>query len=415
MRFVADFHIHSKFSRATSKDMEVETIALWGEKKGISLMGTGDFTHPSYFSELKEKLKPLGNGLFELKKGKESVKFILTTEVSNIYQQNNALRRIHTIIFAPSFEVVEKINTKLARYGKLSSDGRPIFGFSAKDLLKIILETSPDCFLVPAHAWTPWFSIFGANSGFDSISECYGELSKYIFSIETGLSSDPKMNWRVSALDKISLISNSDAHSPQKIGREANVFDGEMSYSEIIDALKKKDKKRFLFTLEFFPEEGKYHFDGHRNCGILFSPEESIKNQNICPVCHKKLTLGVMNRVEKLADRKDGFVPENSIPYKSLIPLDEIIAESLGLGVGTKGVEDVYEKLISSLGPELFILMDASLDEITRVSSPKVSEGIKRVREGKVSITPGFDGEYGKVKIFEEGEKVESEKQIELF
>ena len=250
----------------------METLARWAKKKGISLLGTGDFTHPTYFAELRSKLVPLGNGLFELKKGEKEVKFILTTEVCNIFTQNGKVRRIHNLIFAPSFEVVEAIRSKLGNLGKLSSDGRPIFSFPAKELLKMILDISADCLIIPAHAWTPWFSIFGANSGFDSIEECFGELSPHIHAIETGLSSDPEMNWRLSALDGITLLSNSDAHSPNRLGREANAFDCDLVYKEIIETIRKKDSKKLLFTIEFFPEEGKYHYDGHRQCGVIFSP-----------------------------------------------------------------------------------------------------------------------------------------------
>jgi uncharacterized protein (TIGR00375 family) len=420
MRFIADFHVHSKYSRATSKDMDVENMARWASLKGVSLLGTGDFTHPFYFAGLKQKLRPLGNGLFTLKKeyqknaSESEVHFMLTTEVSNMFQQGGGSRRIHTMIFAPSFEVVEKINNELSELGKLSSDGRPIFGFSAKELVEIITDISDECLLVPAHAWTPWFSVFGANSGFDSIEECFEEQSKHIFCIETGLSSDPQMNWRLSTLDKISLISNSDAHSPNRIGREANVFDCEMDYKEIIKIIKTKDKEKFLFTIEFFPEEGKYHFDGHRNCGILFSPTESRKNKNICPVCGRRLTVGVMHRVETLADRPEGFVPEGAIPCRHLVPLTEIIAEALNQGVETKGVENEYLKLVSTYGSEFRILLDLPLEELEKSTPPKILEGIKRVREGNINIIPGFDGVYGKIQIFEKKEKEET-KQLGLF
>jgi len=420
MRFIADFHVHSKYSRATSKDMDVENMAKWASLKGVTLLGTGDFTHPFYFAGLKQKLEPLGSGLFKLKEeyrqnaSQGEVYFMLTTEVSNMFQQSGGSRRIHTMIFAPNFKVVEKINSELSELGKLSSDGRPIFGFSAKELVEIITDVSDECFLVPAHAWTPWFSVFGANSGFDSIEECFEEQSKHISCIETGLSSDPQMNWRLSSLDKICLISNSDAHSPNRIGREANVFDCEMNYKEIIKTIKTKDKEKFLFTIEFFPEEGKYHFDGHRNCDVLFSPAESRKNKNICPVCGRKLTIGVMHRVETLADRPEGFVPENAIPCKHLIPLMEIIAEALGQGVDTKGVENEYLRLVSTYRSELRLLLDLPLEELEKSTPPKILEGIKRVREENLSITPGHDGVYGKIQIFGEKEKEET-KQLGLF
>jgi len=420
MKFIADFHVHSKYSRATSKDMDVENMARWANLKGVSLLGTGDFTHPFYFAELKQKLQPLGNGLFTLKKefkknnSQSEIYFMLTTEVSNMFQQGGGSRRIHTMIFAPSFGIVEKINEELSQLGKLSSDGRPIFGFPAKELVEIITDVSDECFIVPAHAWTPWFSVFGANSGFDSIEECFEEQTKHISCIETGLSSDPQMNWRWSKLDKIALISNSDAHSPNRIGREANVFDGEMSFKEIVKAIRTKDKNKFLSTIEFFPEEGKYHYDGHRSCDILFSPTESRKNKNICPVCGRKLTIGVMNRVEALSDRLEGFVPDNAIPYKHLIPLIEIIAEALNQGVETKGVENEYLRLVSIFGTEYRILLDLSLEELEKSTPPKILEGIKKVREGDLSIIPGYDGVYGKIQIFGEKEKEET-KQLGLF
>src|SRR5512136_441550 len=332
MKFIADLHLHSRYSRATSQDMEVKALALWAKRKGIKLLGTGDFTHPLNFLDLQSKLKPLGNGLFVLKEEPEETHFLLTVEVSNMYSQGGKSRRIHTLIFAPSFEVVEKINTRLSKYGKTGSDGRPIFGFSAKDLLKMILDLSSECLLIPAHAWTPWFSIFGANSGFDSIKECYEEETKNIRAIETGLSSDPEMNWRLSALDDITLISNSDAHSPSKIGREANIFNCDLSYEAITDAIRRKDPRRFLFTIEFFPEEGKYHYDGHRSCNVRLTPRQAIAGGELCPVCGRKLTIGVLHRVESLADRNEGFIPPNAIPYKSLVPLEEVIGQAIGAG-----------------------------------------------------------------------------------
>ncbi len=416
MRFIADFHLHSKYSRATSKEMEVESLARWAKKKGITLIGTGDFTHPTYLTELRAKLEPLGNGLLRLKKGDLKVQFILTAEISNIYSQGGKVRRIHSLIFAPSFEVVQAIASKLGNLGKISSDGRPIFGFSAKDLLKMILDISTDCMVIPAHAWTPWFSIFGANSGFDSIEECYGEMSPHIHAIETGLSSDPEMNWRLSALDGITLISNSDAHSPNRLGREANAFDCALDYGEIMETLRTKDRKRFLFTLEFFPEEGKYHYDGHRECGIIFSPSQTKAHQFICPKCHRKLTVGVMHRVEELADRPEGFIPRNAIPSIHLIPLEEVLAEALGYRVGTKAVEVEYEKLMERGGSEFQILLDATPDELASFVSPRVLEAIIRMRQGKVVITPGHDGAYGKISLFEELKEDQALKeQLKLF
>ena len=395
--------------------MEVETLARWAKKKGISLLGTGDFTHPTYFAELRSKLIPLGNGLFELKKGEKGVKFILTTEVSNIYTQGGKVRRIHNLIFAPSFEVAEAIRSKLGNLGKLSSDGRPIFTFTAKELVKMILDISTDCMIIPAHAWTPWFSIFGANSGFDSIEECFGELSPHIHAIETGLSSDPEMNWRLSVLDPITLLSNSDAHSPSRLGREANAFDGALDYKEIIETIRKKDSKKLLFTIEFFPEEGKYHYDGHRQCGVIFSPSQTRANQYLCPNCHKKLTVGVMHRVEELSDRPEGFIPKNVIPFIHLIPLEEIISEAMGYRVGTKAVETEYERLTERGGSEFQILLDATPDELASFVPAKILEGIIRMRQGKVSIIPGHDGVYGKISILPDKKEEGSKEQLKLF
>jgi len=416
MRFIADFHIHSKYSRATSKDMEVETLARWAKRKGISLLGTGDFTHPTYFAELRSKLVPTGNGLFELKNGEKEVRFILTTELCNIYTQDGKVRRIHNLIFIPSLEVADKLRSKLGNLGKLSSDGRPIFKFTARELVKMIMDISDECLVIPAHAWTPWFSIFGANSGFDSIEECFGELSPHIHAIETGLSSDPEMNWRLSRLDSITLLSNSDAHSPNRLGREANAFDCALDYQEIVEAIRKKDRKKILYTVEFFPEEGKYHYDGHRNCGVVFSPSETKSHHYLCPKCQKKLTVGVMHRVEELADRPAGFMPRNAIPSIHTLPLEEIIAEAVGTRVGTKGVESEYDRLIERGGSEFRILLEATPDELASYASPKVLEGIIRNRQGKVSIVPGHDGAYGKITLFPVTQETEpSKEQLKLF
>jgi len=415
MRFIADFHLHSKFSRATSKDMEVETLAGWAVKKGISLLGTGDFTHPTYFAELRAKLEPLENGLLRLKKGEQRIRYILTTEVSNIYSLRGKSRRIHNLIFAPSFKVVEAISSRLTNLGKLSSDGRPIFTFPAKDLAKMIVDISPDCLIIPAHAWTPWFSIFGANSGFDSIEECFGEMTPHIHAIETGLSSDPEMNWRLSALDGITLISNSDAHSPGHLGREANAFDCELDYREIVETIRKKDSKKLRFTIEFFPEEGKYHYDGHRDCRVIFSPSQTKSHRYLCPVCKKKLTVGVMHRVDELADRPEGFIPRNAIPSIHLIPLEEIISQALGARVGTKGVDSEYDRLVERGGSEFRILLDSTPEELATFVPPRVLDGIIRMRQGKVSIVPGHDGVYGKISLFPETREEAPKEQLKLF
>lgn len=447
MRFIADLHIHSRYSRATSKDMSLESLWKWAQLKGITVLGTGDFAHPKWFQELKEKLEPIGNNLFKLKhifqknsipvSCKSEVFFMLTTEISCIYNKNGRVRKIHSLVFVPDFSSATRISTALSRIGNLSADGRPILGFDAKKLLKIILDISAGAILVPAHAWTPHFSVFGAESGFDSLEECFEELTPYIYSIETGLSSDPPMNWRLSSLDRITLISNSDAHSPAKLGREANIFDfdinnppsppppeadkggfgglfikggkgginTEISYESIINAI--KTRKGFVGTIEFFPEEGKYHYDGHRFCGISLSPKETIKHNYLCPVCGKRVTVGVMHRVEKLADRADGFRPEDAPLYYSIIPLSEIISETLKVGVNSKAVEAEYFKLLKNLGSEFRILVDSSISDIESAGSPVLSEAISRMRSGNVYIEPGFDGRYGKIKIFEEVERRE--------
>lgn len=396
--------------------MEVETLARWAKRKGIALLGTGDFTHPTYFAELRAKLVPSGNGLFRLRDGEEGVRYLLTAEVSNIYSQGGKVRRIHNLLFAPTFEVAEAIRSKLGNLGKLSSDGRPIFSFSAKDLVKMVVDISEDCLIVPAHAWTPWFSIFGAHSGFDSIEECFEEMSPHIRVLETGLSSDPEMNWRLSALDNIALISNSDAHSPHRLGREANAFDCELDYREVVETLRKKDRRKLLFTIEFFPEEGKYHYDGHRQCGVISSPSQTRTNRYLCPHCHQKMTVGVMHRVEDLADRPEGFVPRDAVPSIHLIPLEEIIAEALSVRVGTKTVETEYARLVERGGSEFRILLDASPEELASFAPPKILEGILRMRQGKVSIIPGHDGVYGKITLFpEKGGDFQSRGQMQLF
>jgi len=400
MKFIADFHIHSKYSRATSMRSDLEGFGQKAVEKGILVIGTGDFTHPEWFKEIKDKLEPAESGLFKLKDGNIPTRFILTAEISCIYSKNNGVRKIHIIVVVPTLQAAEKINAQLGWIGNLKSDGRPILGLDAKELAKIVLEAGPDNLVIPAHAWTPWFGIFGSKSGFDTLQECFEELTSQIFAIETGLSSNPAMNWQISALDNITLISNSDAHSPEKLGREANVFDTELSYKGIIEAIKSKDKNKFLYTIEFYPEEGKYHFDGHRTCNMSLNPEESKKYNHICPTCGKPLTLGVLTRVNELADRKYGFLPENAIPYKSLVPLEEVIADSLGQGTGTKEVLKEYGQLISTFKTEFAVLLDAKEKELASITKPEIVEGIIRARTGQISIEPGYDGVFGKIKIF---------------
>jgi uncharacterized protein (TIGR00375 family) len=413
MRFIADLHVHSPYSRATSKDMSPESIWRWAQLKGITVIGTGDFTHPEWLKELEQKLEPAGNGLFLLKKEfrtddvpdscKADVYFILSAEISCIYRKNEKTRKVHAVILAPDFAAAGRLNLALSKIGNLKADGRPILGLDAKKLLQITLDASPDNLFIPAHAWTPHFSVFGAVSGFDTLEECFEELTPHIYAIETGLSSDPAMNRRLSALDRITLVSNSDAHSAPKIGREANIFDTGISYPAMMDAI--KTGKGFLGTIEFFPEEGKYHHDGHRDCKVSLSPKETIRRDYLCPVCGRKVTVGVLHRVEKLADREEGFTQPDAPAFFSIIPLPEIIAEGLKCGVNTKKVRALYFPLLEKLGNEFKILLDVPLDELEREGSPLLREAISRMRAGKVHIAPGYDGEYGKVRIFAESER----------
>ncbi len=423
MRFVADLHIHSKHSRATSREMSPESLWKWAQLKGITVIGTGDFTHPNWLKELQEKLESTDNGLFRLKVGfktddvpdscRADVLFLLSAEISCIYSKGGRTRKIHSIIFVPDFTAAARINTALSKIGNLSADGRPILGLDARKLLKIVMDASADAMLVPAHAWTPHFSVFGAMSGFDSLEECFEELTPHIHAIETGLSSDPRMNRRLSQLDGITLISNSDAHSPAKIGREANIFDTDVSYKSIMEAI--RTKEGFSGTIEFFPEEGKYHYDGHRVCRVSLSPKETIKYDYLCPVCGKRVTVGVMHRVEKLADREDGFGLSGSPGFHSIIPLPEIISETVKVGVNSKRVANEYFRVLEGLGNEFRILMETPLEDIEMAGSPLLREAISRVRSGDIYIAPGFDGEFGKIKIFEKVEREEIRGQNMLF
>jgi uncharacterized protein (TIGR00375 family) len=421
MEFIADFHIHSKYSRATSRDMDIEHIAVWAKSKGITLMGTGDFTHHLWLEELKNSLEDLGNGLFKYpacRQAGNNIYFILTSEISSIYSKNGRGYRIHNMVISPSFKTTDKINEVLARHGNLASDGRPILGMDAAELARIVFDIDENCMVIPGHIWTPWFSLFGSMSGFDRIQDCFEKQTDKIFALETGLSSDPAMNWRLSALDKFTLVSNSDSHSPAKIGREANVFNCELDYQTIREVLKTKDKKRFLYTIEFFPEEGKYHFDGHRLCQIRWSPEETRENKGRCPKCGKPVTVGVMNRVEQLADRPQGYIPSNAIPFKSLIPLDEIIADAKGVAKTSLSVTRDYQGYLARLGTEFDILLKKSEEELKASLPARVVEGILKVRQGKVNIQAGFDGEYGIISIFGEEDKKNSaagEEQLKLF
>jgi uncharacterized protein (TIGR00375 family) len=396
MPFIADLHIHSKYSLATSKEMNVPTLAKWAKIKGIALLGTGDFTHGLWISELEKDLKPAGQGIYS----NDGVYFILTAEVSNIYKKDGKTRKVHNLIFAPSFKTAREINKAFSGYGKLESNGRPILKLDCEEMAKKLFAIDPRVMIIPAHAWTPHFSVLGSNSGFGSVEECFGSQAPNIFSIETGLSSDPAMNWRSSKLDRFCLISNSDSHSPAKIGREANVFKEKIDYNGLCDILKDKDSSRFLYTIEFFPEEGKYHWDGHRGCDVSLSPKEAIKNKNICPACGKKLTMGVAHRVEELADREEGFVEKNSPPFKRAVPLAEIIAGALGKRETSLAVTKEYADLVKKLGSEFRILIDMPEGELKKYCPEKILKGIMNVRLGNIMIKPGHDGEYGKVEIF---------------
>ncbi|PIS14753.1 DNA helicase UvrD [Candidatus Shapirobacteria bacterium CG09_land_8_20_14_0_10_39_12] len=415
MEIVADLHLHSKYSRAVSPQMIVLEMAKWAKIKGINLLGTGDFTHPLWLSELKSCLKEYGQGVFKIKslQADKEAKFLLTAEISSIYSQNGKTRKIHNILIAPSFDTVEKINNELKkRGGNLSSDGRPIVGLSAKSIAELVLSIDKKVFIIPAHIWTPWFSLFGANSGFNRIEECFGEFGQYIYTVETGLSSDPQMNWRIKDLDNRSLVSFSDAHSGEKLGREATVFETDRwDFAEIVKAI--KSNQRIKYTIEFYPEEGKYHYSGHRKCGVVFSPQDSLKRGNLCPVCGKKLTPGVMEQVEKFSGfgqlvgktsvDKTGvrwIENRNRPPFVKLVPLKEIIAESLKTGVGSKKVDDFYFKLIGGLGNEMEILLKSEMEKIKKCGGEKLAEGIAKVRRGEIFISPGFDGEFGKVKVW---------------
>jgi DNA helicase-2/ATP-dependent DNA helicase PcrA len=417
MRYIADLHVHSHFSRATARNFDLEHLYIYAQLKGITVVATGDITHPEWFKEVSEKLEPAEPGMYRLKKNIEKkyddqvpqscrndVRFVLNSEISCIYKKKGKTRKNHNLVYLPDMDVAASFNRKLARTGNITSDGRPILGMDVRNLLEILLETSDQAFLIPAHIWTPWFSLLGYKSGFDSIEECFDDLSNHIFAVETGLSSNPIMNWRVSFLDGRTLISNSDAHSPDKLGREANIFNTELSYDAMKKALQNKDNLSFLGTFEFYPEEGKYYFDGHRDCCIRFSPEMTLRYEGTCPVCNKALTIGVLNRIEELCDRKEGEKPQNSQPFYSIIPLKEILSEILKVGSSTQKVMQHYHHCLHVLGPELAILNSIDLSDIELSGIPLLKEAIKRMREGSIHIVPGYDGEFGKIQIFTENE-----------
>ena len=410
MKMIADLHIHSRFSMATSKEGTPENLDFWARKKGISLIGTGDFTHPVWREELKERLVSEGNGLYRLrdeyvkeesrKFPGEGTRFVVSGEISSIYKKNGKTRKVHNVILLPSLEAADAMAQRLEKIGNIHSDGRPILGLDSHDLLEMMLDVCPEGILVPAHIWTPHFSVLGAKSGFDSVEECFEELAPYIHALETGLSSDPAMNWRISKLDRYQLVSNSDAHSPSKLGREANLLDIDCSYEGLYRAI--QTGEGLEGTVEFFPEEGKYHFDGHRKCGVSLSPVEAERLGEICPVCGKKLTMGVDHRVEQLADRAEGFVKKDGKKYESLVPLPEVISACMGYSTASKKVQGCFEQLIQTLGTEFDILRNVPSEDIKSCAGERIAEGIENVRTGNVKRIPGYDGEYGKIELFEE-------------
>jgi len=417
LRVIADLHIHSKYSRATSEKMNINEIVRFARIKGLNLVGTGDFTHPQWLKELSQDLtKDSDTNLYKLTRNLESpVRCMITGEVSTIFNFNGEVKKIHHVILTPNLETAVQINDRLARYGDLAVDGRPTLGMTAPQLVEEIMEVSQENVVIPSHAWTPWFSIFGAFSGFDRVEDCYQDTTDQIPALETGLSSDPPMNWRLSRLDKFALVSNSDSHSfwPWRIGREANVFELErLTYKEVVDAIRKKDPKRFKFTIETDPAYGKYHWTGHRNCKVSLPPQEAIKFGNRCPVCRRRLTEGVEQRVEELADRPLGFRPNDAIGYMHLLPLSEIISTVLGVTYpGASKVWEIYNALISRFGDEYSVLIDASMEEMSKIVEPKISEAIVRVREEKVKVIPGYDGVYGQLVIFGEKETEKTPKE----
>jgi uncharacterized protein (TIGR00375 family) len=443
MRIIADLHFHSRFSRACSPDLTIPNLAKIAAFKGVQILGTGDFTHPQWMAELKKFLRPVEPGLYATD-DKSTVRFIFTSEISSIYKQGDKTRRVHTVVVMPSMEAAEKFNAALKKRGaNLASDGRPIVGIPARELAVMALEIESKAMVVPAHIWTPWFAMFGSMSGFDSVEECFGDIAPHIFAVEMGMSSDAGMNWRVANLDRMALLASSDSHSLHRIGREGNVFDlpasMTLSYDWVYNVIKKKDPARFLYTVKYYPEEGRYHYDGHAACHFSCKPAETKKLKGMCPKCGRTLTVGVLARVEQLADRPssakaspaakaledksegrpEGYKPKNAIPTKHLVPLEEVIADALGKGVGTKTVQGEYESLVRQAGGEFQALLDLPYNELTKFTKAVIVEGIKRNREEKLHIEPGYDGQYGKVQIFTSEERAQllhgNKKQEALF
>jgi uncharacterized protein (TIGR00375 family) len=428
MKFIADLHVHSKYSRATAKNLDLENLYIAAQLKGVTVVGTGDFTYPAWFEEISDKLVEAEPGLYKLKAELKQycdrqvpdacrgpVRFMLVTEISNIYKKNDKTRKNHNLVFAPNVDVARRFSQRLDKIGNIRSDGRPILGLDARDLLELLLDTSDEAFLIPAHIWTPWFSVLGSKSGFNCIAECFEDLTPHIFAVETGLSSDPAMNWRVSSLDAFTLVSNSDAHSPLNLGREANVFNTELSYAAIKSALKSSDPEEFLGTLEFYPEEGKYHIDGHRACNISFWPATTSKHNGLCPVCSNPLTLGVLHRVEELADHKEGRKPARHAPYHNIIQLADILSEVMQVGPKSKKVSRAYQSLLEKLGSEFNILHTLATDVIEQAGIPLLAEAVRRMRQREINVIPGFDGQYGRIQIFKNDDRAALLGQQPLF
>jgi len=424
MEYVADLHVHSPFSRATSRECDPAGLAAWARVKGIHVVGTGDFTHPGWLRLLRETLAPAEPGFFRLREetvpsslpgvipASTPVRFILSAEVSCIYKRHGAVRKVHNLVYVPDFASAERLAARLAGIGNIESDGRPILGLDSRDLLEMVLEAAPEGFLVPAHIWTPWFSLFGSRSGFDAVEECFGDLTPHVFALETGLSSDPDMNRMISALDRFTLISNSDCHSPSRLGREANLFATGFDFFSLRDALKGNRRDTFRGTVEFFPEEGKYHLDGHLACAVCLEPEETRRLDGRCPACGRPLTVGVLHRVMELADRDRPCHPPDAPGVFSLVPLAEVLGEILGVGPGSREVLRHYARLVARFGSEFGLLLHALPEEIQEVS-PLVAEAVTRIRAGRVIRQGGYDGKFGTIRVFGEGEVVRWGKKIE--
>ncbi len=425
MEFIADLHIHSHLSRATSKQMNLEALHRWAQLKGVTVLGSGDFTHPRWYAEMQEKLEPAEPGLFRLKPQfsreadrdvpsscRSTVRFVLSAEISTIYKKGDRTRKVHSVILAPDLNAVGRLNAALHEIGNITSDGRPILGLDCRLLLQMALDACPDNVFIPAHIWTPHFSVLGAASGFDSIEECFEDLTPHIFALETGLSSDPPMNWMLSGLDRYVLVSNSDAHSPSKLAREANIFSCTLDYFDMMRSLREQDRQGFRGTIEFFPEEGKYHCDGHRACKMCLTPEETAAHEGKCPSCGRKVTVGVLHRVRRLADRQFGSRPPGAFDFESLIPLTEVLSEILGVGPASKKVATQYMRLLETFGSELAILRSCPAAELY-AAHPLLGAALQNMRNGTVSVTPGYDGEYGTVRVLEPQEQKKN--QLQLF